>query len=85
MDVNLPKEFPMPKMIVESEYDMDMALAETVRLVRLKNATLDVGFNNMAMVGIFLDNLHDTLKEEKINPEEKNFHLNIMVRTNEQT
>lgn len=75
----------MPKMIVESEYDMDMALAETVRLVRLKNATLDVGFNNMAMVGIFLDNLHDTLKEEKINPEEKNFHLNIMVRTNEQT
>ena len=75
----------MPKMFVESEYDMDQALAETIKLVKLKHCTLNVGFNNMNMVKIFLDNLHSSLLENKIDPGEKNFHLNIMVKTNEQT
>ena len=71
-------------MYIESEYDMDQALAETMKLVRLKNCTLNVGFNNMAMVGIFLDNLKEQLIENKIEPGEKDFHLNIMVKSNEQ-
>ncbi len=74
----------MSTMYIESEYDMDQALAETMKLVRLKNCTLNVGFNNMAMVGIFLDNLKDQLIENKIEPGEKDFHLNIMVKSNEQ-
>ena len=75
----------MSKMFIESEYDMDQALAETMRLVKLTNASLDVGFNNMAMVNIFLDNLHSALIENKVSTDNKKFHLNIMVRTNEQT
>jgi len=72
-------------MYVESEYDMDQALAETMKLVKLKNCTLNVGFNNMNMVSIFLDNLKQELIEQKIEPDQKDFHLNIMVKTNEQT
>lgn len=74
----------MSTMYIESEYDMDQALAETMKLVKLKNCTLNVGFNNMAMVGIFLDNLKEQLIENKIEPGEKEFHLNIMVKSNEQ-
>jgi len=75
----------MSTMYVESEYDMDQALAETMKLVKLKNCTLNVGFNNMNMVSIFLDNLKQELIEQKIEPDQKDFHLNIMVKTNEQT
>lgn len=75
----------MPKMFVESEYDMDQALAETVKLVQLNQASLDVGFNNTAMVSIFLDNLQLLLKEHKITPEDKQFQLNILVAKNEST
>ena len=74
----------MSHLFVESEYDMDLALAETIKLVKLSNATLDVGFNNLNMVNIFLDNLKNELIEQKIAPGEKNFHLNIMVKNNEQ-
>jgi len=74
----------MSTMYIESEYDMDQALAETMKLVKLKNCTLNVGFNNMTMVGIFLDNLKEQLIENKIEPGEKEFHLNIMVKSNEQ-
>jgi hypothetical protein len=84
MAAKLHKEFSMSTMYIESEYDMDQALAETMKLVRLKNCTLNVGFNNMAMVGIFLDNLKEQLIENKIEPGEKDFHLNIMVKSNEQ-
>jgi hypothetical protein len=63
---------------------MDQALAETIKLVQLKEATLDVGFNNIKMVNIFLDNLHNFLQENKITPEDKKFQLNIMVKNNEQ-
>jgi hypothetical protein len=75
----------MPKMLIETEYDMDQALAETIKLVKLTKCSLDLGFNNMNMVSIFLDNLHEQLVEHKINPGEKDFHLNILVKTNEQT
>lgn len=75
----------MPQRFIESEYDMDQALAETIKLVKLSDATLDIGFHNMGMVGIFLDNLKEQLVENKIEPGERNFHLNIMVRENEQT
>jgi hypothetical protein len=84
MAAKLHKEFSMSTMYIESEYDMDQALAETMKLVKLKNCTLNVGFNNMAMVGIFLDNLKEQLIENKIEPGEKDFHLNIMVKSNEQ-
>lgn len=71
-------------MYVESEYDMDKALAETIKLVKLKNCSLNVGFNNMNMVEIFLDNLKQELLDNKIDTGEKQFHLNIMVSKNEQ-
>jgi len=74
----------MSKMFIESEYDMDMALAETIKLVKLKNASLDVGFDNLGMVNIFLENLYMMLKEQNIAPDEKDFQLNIMVRQDEQ-
>ena len=35
-DVNLLKEYNMAKLLIESEYDMDVALAETIKLVKLK-------------------------------------------------
>lgn len=75
----------MPQRFIESEYDMDQALAEAIKLVKLSNATLDIRFHNMGMVEIFLDNLKEQLVEHKIEPGEKNFHLNILVRKNEQT
>ena len=75
----------MPKIVIESDYDVDQALAETMKLVNLTNASLDVGFNNMFMVKIFLDNLHERLIEDKVIPDNKNFHLNILVKANEQT
>ena len=77
----------MSKMFIESEYDMDQALAETIRLVKLTNTSLDLGFNNMAMVDIFLSNLHSELIQNKISPDDKKFHLNIIVArgSNEQT
>lgn len=75
----------MPKLFVESEYDMDVALAETVKLVKLNHASLDVGFNNTFMVGVFLDNLQELLKENKIIPENRSFKLNILVPKNEST
>jgi hypothetical protein len=74
----------MPKIIVESEYDMDKALSETVKLVKLKNCSLDVGFNNMGMVSIFLDNLKTLLTEEHLDPSDKDFKLNIMVKTSDE-
>jgi hypothetical protein len=74
----------MSQLFVESEYDMDLALAETLKLVKLNHCTLDLGFNNMDMVSIFLDNLKENLEDQKIDPNEKSFHLNIMVKTNEQ-
>lgn len=74
----------MPKIIVESEYDMDQALAETVKLVKLRSCSLDVGFNNMTMVSIFLDNLKTVLMSEGIDPSEKDFKLNIMVKTSDE-
>jgi hypothetical protein len=75
----------MSHLFVESEYDMDQALAETMKLVKLNNCSLDVGFNNMNMVKIFLDNLHEQLINERILPDKKDFNLNIMVKKNEQT
>lgn len=72
-------------LFVESEYDMDKAIEETIKLVRLKNSSLQVGFKNIKMVDIFLSNLHLQLIENKITPDNKNFHLNIMVESNEQT
>lgn len=75
----------MSTLYVESEYDMDQALAEAMKLVKLRHCTLNLGFNNMKMVSIFLDNLKQELVEQKIEPDEKNFHLNIMVKENEQT
>lgn len=74
----------MTTMYVASEYDMDQALAETMKLVKLKNCTLNVGFHNMHMVEIFLDNLKQELIEQKIDPGQKDFHLNLMVTKNEQ-
>ena len=83
-DVNLLKEYNMAKLLIESEYDMDVALAETIKLVKLKHTTLDVGFNSLGMVNIFLENLYTMLKDNEIQPDEKDFHLNIMVRQDEQ-
>ena len=74
----------MSQLFIESEYDMDLALAETLKLVKLNHCSLDLGFNNMDMVSIFLDNLKENLEDQKIDPNQQSFKLNIMVKTNEQ-
>lgn len=74
----------MSQLFIESEYDMDLALAEAMKLLKLNTSNLDLGFNNMKMVSIFLDNLKEQLTEQKIDPNKKSFNLHIMVKTNEQ-
>jgi hypothetical protein len=73
----------MPTMFVESEYDMDLVVNEAIKLVKLKNSSLDVGFKNMQMVEIFLNNFHSSLYMENIDPGVKNFMLNIMVKAHD--
>lgn len=75
----------MSTMFVESEYDLDLVLNEALKLVKLTDSTLDVGFHNIEMVNIFLTNFHSVLAENRIDPGKKNFMLNIMVSKNEQS
>lgn len=75
----------MSTMFVESEYDLDLVLNEAIKLVKLKDSQLDVGFHNMNMAHIFLSNFHTALTENRIDPGKKNFMLNIMVSKNEQS
>jgi hypothetical protein len=74
----------MSTLFVESEYDMDLVLREAIKLVKLKDSQLHVGFHNMDMVDIFLSNFHTELAHAKIDPGKKNFMLNIMVKQDEQ-
>lgn len=71
----------MSKLYIESEYDLDQALAEVIRLTKFNGSQLDIGFNNMVMVNIFLKNLHEQLILNKIAPDKKNLSLNILVKT----
>jgi hypothetical protein len=76
----------MPTRFVESEYDMDEVVKEAISLVKLTDSTLDVGFHNKKMVKIFLDNFHQAIHENHIEPGPKNFMLNIMINeSDEQT
>lgn len=71
----------MSKLYIESEYDLDQALAEVIRLTKFNGSQLDIGFNNMVMVDIFLKNLQEQLILNKIAPDKKNLSLNILVKT----
>lgn len=70
----------MPTRFVESEHDMDSVVKEAINLVKLTNSTLDVGFHNKEMVKIFLNNFHEAISENQIEPGPKNFMLNIMIK-----
>lgn len=74
----------MPTRLVESEYDMDSVVREAIGLIKLTNSTLDVCFHNKQMVKIFLDNFHEAIYENKIEPGPKNFMLNIMIKESQE-
>ena len=74
----------MPTRFVESEYDMDAVVKEAINLVKLTNSTLDVGFHNKSMVKIILDNFHEAIHENKIEPGPKDFMLNIMIKESDE-
>ena len=74
----------MSHYFVETEYDLDLVLNETVKLIELNHTSVDIGFNNKKMANIFIENLNTTMHEKQI-PKNRKVNINIMVQANEQT
>jgi hypothetical protein len=66
----------MSQYFIETEYDLDLVTAETIKLIKLNHTTVNIGFHNKKMVKIFLDNLNATLEEQQV---EKNKKVNINI------
>jgi len=64
---------------VGNEYDMDLAIVECVKLMRLQDSKVKVGFNNMKMVKIFMKNLSHEVSEQNLDPQGMNFHVDVLV------
>jgi len=64
---------------VKSEYDLDLAVDECVKLMSIKHSRVKVGFNNMGMVKIFMHNLGKKVDEKDIDPSEMDFHVDVLV------
>tara|TARA_R100000951_G_scaffold75748_1_gene63860 strand:+ start:61 stop:312 length:252 start_codon:yes stop_codon:yes gene_type:complete len=67
--------------VVNTEYDMDTALDECMKLIELNGSTVRLGFNNMKMVHIFMVNLTEACDKFGIDPEEQDFHMDVLVGT----
>jgi len=67
----------MSFLVIKSEYDMDLALKETLKLIELKNSEINLGFNTKAMAQIYLGNLYKLCEKKKIDPESKSIRINI--------
>ena len=65
--------------LVNSEYDLDLAVDECVKLMAIKHARVKVGFNNMKMVKIFMSNLSQKVQDNDLNPSDMDFHVDVLV------
>jgi len=65
--------------LVNSEYDLDLAVDECVKLMAFKHSRVKVGFNNMKMVKIFMSNLSNKVRDNDIDPSEMDFHVDVLV------
>jgi len=65
--------------VVNNEYDMDQAIGECIKLIHLQESRIKLGFNNMGMVNIFMANLGDECDAYNIDPEERDFHIDVLV------
>jgi hypothetical protein len=68
----------MSQYFIETEYDMDLVMAETIKLIKLNYTAVNIGFQNKKMVKIFLDNLNASLEEQQIEKDKK-VEINITV------
>lgn len=68
--------------VVNSEYDMDLAVDECMKLVAVKDSTVKVAFNTMPMFHVFFENFRDRCIEANIDPTASGFHLDIMIEKN---
>lgn len=69
--------------VVDSEYDMDTAVSECLKLMPLNKSNVKLAFNNMGMVTIFMDNLSDKCEELGINPDKNEFFMDVLVQPSE--
>lgn len=65
--------------IIESEHDIDIAVKECVKLMSLDRARVKLAFNTMGMVRIFMQDLTDECVRYDIDPESKDFHMDVLV------
>lgn len=74
----------MSHYFIESEYDLDLVINETVKLIEMNHTSVDIGFHNKAMANIFIENLNSSLHEKGI-PKNRKVNINIMVQANGKT
>ena len=65
--------------VVECEYDLDNAVKECTKLMSLRRSSVKIAFNNMAMVKIFMNNLAFSCENLGLDPEAKDFHMDVLV------
>ena len=65
--------------VVHTEYDMDKTIKECLSLMNIETSKVRLAFNNIGMVNIFLDNLTKQCEILEIDPEDKNFHMDVLV------
>lgn len=70
--------------LIRSEYDMDLAVNECIKLLNIKHSRVKVGFANMKMVNIFMENLSTMIKEKVLNPKEMDFQVDVLVEAEEE-
>lgn len=69
--------------VVQNEYDLDLAVKECVKLMNIKHSRVKIGFNNMRMVKIFMQNLSSEVDEHDLNPNDMDFHVDVLVEEEE--
>jgi hypothetical protein len=65
--------------VIESEYDIDLAVKECMKLISLDRSRVKLAFNNMHMVHIFMNDLTEMCNRHNVDPEEKDFHMDVLV------
>jgi len=65
--------------VINSEYDIDLAVRECTKLMSLDGTRVKLAFNNMEMVHIFMHDLTKVCDTMNIDPESKDFHMDVLV------
>ncbi len=65
--------------VINSEYDIDVAVRECMKLINLQNSNVKLAFNNMSMVNIFMSDLTKECEKNQVDPEEQKFHMDVLV------